>query len=54
MTLTERDFEVSEDLSLVSELVHVGDDDLRRYAGAFVRFWGLADTQPFAVADASY
>jgi hypothetical protein len=50
----ERDFEVSEDLSLVSELVHVGNDDLRGYAGAVVRFWGLADTQPFAVADASY
>lgn len=38
----------------ISERLRVRADDLRRYIRATVRFWGLADPLPMAVADPPY
>jgi len=41
-----------EAMSIWSEAIQLTDDDLRRYAAAVCRFWGLADREQGAMIDA--
>ncbi|MNX59010.1 hypothetical protein D3C86_898670 [compost metagenome] len=37
-----------------SERLRLGPNDITRYAGACVRFWGLGDRDDFATAEPPY
>lgn len=52
--LTLEDHDWVEESYLHAETMRIGEDRIRKYASAIIRFWGIADTLPDAVRDRGY